>query len=363
MVEARKGDTVVLLGTKKGLFAATSRDRRRWRVKPVGFEGFPVYHAILDPADGRSVFAGVANEHWGPSVQRAEGLGARWHAATIEYAKDSGLAVERVWHVARGPDGTLWAGVEPAGLFRSRDDGQTWEEVLALNRFEGRASWFPGGGGLCMHTILPHPTDARRMVVAASAVGIFRTDDGGDSWRLMNGGIRSGISPDGRTLEDQHGSCPHKLARDARDPDVLYMQNHWGVYRRGPGDDAWTPIDAKLPSQFGFPLVAHPHAARTLYTVPLHGDFNRVTIGGAMAVHRSRDAGRTWARLAKGLPQRNAWLTVLREGMATDGKDPAGLYVGTTTGQLYASRDEGAAWSSVADTLPPILSVSAGVAR
>jgi hypothetical protein len=159
------------------------------------------------------------------------------------------------------------------------------------------------------------------------------------------------------------GSCPHKIVRDAKDPDILYMQNHFGVYRRKRGDDKWTDISKGLPSRFGFPMVAHPHDAGTVYTVPLEADMNRVTPDGAMAVWRTANGGKTWSRHGKGLPQKQAWHTILREGMATDGKDPAGLYVGTTGGQLYASRDEGSSWDAIATTLPPILSVSAGVAR
>jgi hypothetical protein len=228
---------------------------------------------------------------------------------------------------------------------------------------EGRDKWMPGGGGLCLHTILPHPKDARRMVVAASAVGILSTRDAGETWKVRNGGIRADFLPEGKTEEGQIGSCPHKLVRDATDPETLYMQNHCGVYRRREDAPAWTAIDKGLPSRFGFPMAAHPHAAGTLYTVPLVADMNRVTPGGAMAVHRTQDGGKTWERLSKGLPQKNAFHTILREGLAVDGKDPLGVYVGTTTGELYASRDEGESWTAVAEHLPPILSVSAGVAR
>lgn len=358
----KKGDTVVLAGTKKGLFLLRSRDRKAWRTEGPFFEGLPVYHATTD---GRVVHAAVASEHWGPSVQRSASWGARWRKpkATPQYAKDSGLSVSRVWHVAHANDGLLYAGVEPAGLFLSRDDGDTWESVGGFNDQPGRTDWMPGGGGLCLHTILPHPNDPRRMVVAASAVGIFGTNDGGASWRVMNGGIAAPWLPEKKTQEATVGTCPHKLVRDAQDPAWLYMQNHGGVYKRRRGDDRWTPIMTGLPGPFGFPMVAHPHDKGTAYTVPLVADTNRVTPEGAMAVYRTTNAGKRWTRLAKGLPQKGAFLTVLREGLATDGKDPAGLYVGTTGGHLYASRDEGASWRAIAQTLPPILSVTATVAR
>ena len=359
------GETVVTVGTRKGLFLVHSRDRRRWRVEGPFFEGVDVHHAFLDPRDGRTLWAAVTSGHWGPTVQRSRDFGGRWLKPKEgpKYPAASGLSVERVWHLAPGVDGETWAGVEPAGLFRTDDGGATWQGVEGFNAQEGRADWMPGGGGLCLHTILPHPKDARRMTVAASAVGVFSTEDGGASWALRNGGVRADFLPAGETEESQAGSCPHKLARDGADPDVLYMQNHCGVYRRREGAKKWTAIHGKLPSRFGFPMAAHPHAAGTVYTVPLVADMNRVTPGGAMAVHRTRDAGKTWTRLSKGLPQENAFLTVLREGLAVDGKDPLGVYVGTTTGELYGSRDEGDTWTTLAQHLPPILSVSAGVAR
>jgi hypothetical protein len=358
-----KGETVVTVGTRKGLFLFHSRDRRRWRLEGPFFEGVPVHHALLDPRDGRTVWAGVTSDHWGPSVQRSRDFGARWLKPKEgpRYPAGSGLSVDRVWSLAPGADGCMWAGVEPAGLFRSDDGGDTWQGVEGLNAWPGRGSWMPGGGGLCMHTLLPHPKDARRMVVAASAVGIFATEDGGATWELRNGGILNAMSPAGSTQEDEPGTCPHKLVRDPAEPGTLYMQNHWGVYRRREGASKWTAIHKGLPSRFGFPMAAHPRDAGSVYTVPLVGDFNRVTHDGAMAVHRTRDGGKTWERLSKGLPQKGAWSTVLREGLATDGKDPAGVYVGTTTGELYASRDEGDSWTALAEHLPPILSVTAGI--
>ncbi|HEX2022053.1 MAG TPA: exo-alpha-sialidase [Candidatus Thermoplasmatota archaeon] len=363
-MDVKKGDTVVVAGTKKGAFLLASRDRRKWRAAPAGFEGVSVYHAALDPRDGRTVWAGVTSEHWGPTVQRTTTWGRTWKpTGAVKFPEASKLAVSRVWHVAPGlAPGELWAGVEPAGLFHSADGGATWESVDGFNLQPGREDWFPGGGGLCLHTILPDPRDAKRLVVAASAVGVFETRDGGATWAARNGGVRADHLPAGKTGETDLGSCPHKLARDAKDPGTLYMQNHAGVYRRKEGASKWTDVNKALPSRFGFPMVAHPHDGGTVYTVPLEGDFNRVSIGGAPAVHRTRDGGSTWQRHAKGMPT-GAWLTTLRDGMATDGRDPAGIYVGTTTGQVFASRDEGVTWAKIADHLPPVLSLSAGVAR
>ncbi|MHB8603958.1 MAG: WD40/YVTN/BNR-like repeat-containing protein [Thermoplasmatota archaeon] len=358
-----KGETVVSIGTKKGLFLAHSRDRKRWKIEKPSFEGVSVYHARLDPRDGKTTYAAIESMHWGPTVARSTNFGGKWVQPKKgpHYAKDTGLSVSRVWHVEPGFDGELYAGVEPAGLFRSDDGGDTWRSIDGLNTRKDRKDWPPGGGGLCAHTILPYPGEPKRMIVGVSSAGIFGTNDGGDNWRLMNDGIRNGANPEGKTHEETLGCCPHKIVRDARDPAQLYMQNHWGVYKRRRGESKWTAIDAKLPSQFGFPMLAHPTDAKTFYNVPLVGDYNRVT-PGAMAVWRTRDAGKSWTKLTKGLPQKDAYFTILREGLATDGADPTGIYVGTTTGQLFASRDEGASWTTIADTLPPIFSVEAGIA-
>lgn len=358
----KKGETVVLAGTKKGMFVLHSKDRRSWRTEGPYFEGLPIQHAT---SDGERVYAAVTSEHWGASVQRSKSWGETWQKVkdTPKYDKGSGLSVDKVWHVALDDEGTIYAGVEPAGLFASRDGGDTWKGVDGFNAQPTRKDWQPGGGGLCLHTILPYPGEPRRMVVAASAVGIFGTNDAGERWRVMNGGIQAPWLPQKKTDEDMIGTCPHKLVRDAKDPAWLYMQNHGGVYKRRRGDAKWTPIMKGLPGPFGFPMATHPHDKGTVYTVPLVADVNRVTPEGAMAVYRTKDAGRSWQRMSKGLPQRDAWHTILREGLATDGEDKAGVYVGTTTGELYASRDEGATWQTLHDGLPPIMSVMATTAR
>lgn len=357
----KKSKTTLAVGTRKGLFIFSSQDRRTWRTKGPFFAGLEVHHAFVDPRDGRTARAAVTSYHWGATVHSSRDDGTSWtRRAGPTYAKGSGLSVDRIWHLAPGEaDGELWAGVEPAGLFHSTNEGKTWHSIDSLNQWPGREKWMPGGGGLCLHTIVPYPDDASKMIVGASAVGVFGSGDGTKSWRLMNGNVRSGLVKNGNMKEDQEGSCVHKMVRDGRDPDVLYMQNHWGVYRRRRGATRWTDISKGLPSRFGFAMASHPHDAGTVYTVPLEADTNRVTSGGKFAVYRTRDTGKRWQRLSKGLPQKDAWHTVLREGLSTDQADPAGVYVGTTTGQLYASRNDGNSWAKIADGLPPIMSVHA----
>ncbi len=363
MADVRKGETAVVVGTRKGLFIFHSRDRRSWRSRGPYFEGHTIKHAVLDPRDSRTVWAGVTTGHWGPTVQRSLDFGEEWIRGKEgpHYSKESGLSVERIWQVQPGLGEELWAGVEPAGLFRSDDHGETWTSIDGLNYRPDRKDWQPGAGGLCLHTILPYPGDPKRMVVGISAVGVLGTNDGGQSWRLMNGEVRADFLPEKVTREDQLGSCVHKMVRDPGDPALLYQQNHCGVYKRRRGEPSWTAIEKGLPATFGFPMAAHPHNPGTVYVVPLVGDFNRVLPQASMAVYRTSDGGGEWGRLSKGLPQKGAYFTILRDAMRTDQNDPAGVYVGTKTGQLYHSRDDGESWQTMSDLLPPVLSVDAGI--
>ena len=367
MAKPRKGDTVVIVGTRKGLFLMSSSDRRTWRSSGPHFAGDTIRHAILDPQDGKTIYAAITSEHWGAVVARSTDFGATWKTGEEgpRFSKKSGLSVTRIWQIQAGPDGDLYVGTEPAGLFRSTDEAETWASVDALNYFPRREKWPPGGGGLGLHTILPYPGEPKRMLIGISSAGIFGTADGGGSWRNMDAGVRN-FTPGG-TCNETTPTCVHKMARDAKNPAIVYQQNHIGVYRRERGGDAWTRIEKGLPlnpaygAPFGFPMVAHPHDRGTAYVAPLVGDGNRVMPGGAMAVYRTTNGGKSWSKLTKGLPQKGAWFTVLRDGMRSDGNDPAGIYVGTTTGQLYASRDEGDSWRLIADHLPQVQSVEAGI--
>jgi photosystem II stability/assembly factor-like uncharacterized protein len=240
-------------------------------------------------------------------------------------------------------------------LFRSDDGGATWQHVSGLTDHPTRPTWQPGNGGLILHTILPHPTDPTRMWIAISAVGTFFTSDGGLTWEPRNSGVRADFQPDPNPVT---GQCVHKLAMAADDPDHLYHQNHCGVYRTFDGGLTWQEITAGLPSEFGFPVVAHPRDPLSAWVIPLNGtDRGRYVPDAAAAVWRTRDGGDSWTRLSTGLPQTNAYIGVLREAMAIDRLDPAGIYLGTSTGELYGSADEGESWSLIAGHLPPIYAV------
>ncbi len=367
MAKPKKGDTVVIAGTRKGLFLLSSKDRRTWHSSGPFFEGQQVRHAILDPRDGKTLYAAVTSEHWGAVVARSSDFGATWKTPENgpRFSKESGLSVDRIWHLRTGADGDLYAGTEPAGLFRSADGGEHWASVDALNYYPNRDKWPAGGGGLCLHTILPNPKDEKRMLIGISSAGIFATSDRGASWQNIDAGIRD-FTP-GATCQETSNTCVHKMARDAKDPGLVYQQNHMGVYRRAQSDSAWTKIEKGLPlnktsnSPFGFPMVAHPWDSGTAYIAPLEGDWNRVMHGGAMAIYRTTNGGKGWTKITKGFPQKDAWFTVLRDGMRADTNDPAGIYLGTTTGQVFASRDDGTSWKLIADHLPQVQSIDTGI--
>jgi len=362
----KKDSVVVAVGTKKGGFLFHSADRRKWSVAGPFLAGAGVYHMGLDPRDGRTVYAAAPHfaEPWGPAVYRGRiGSEPKPTSSSPKFKEGSDLAVSRVWHIEPGssnePD-TIYAGVEPAALFRSEDRGDTWEDFGALNYHPTRKEWQPGGGGLCLHSILVDPRKPKHIVIGISAVGAFESRDAGRSWTMENRGVRAGFLPN---PYPEWGQCVHKLAWDASGDGSLFQQNHTGTYHRGPDGGAWTEITKGLPSDFGFPITAHPDRKATAFVTPLIGAMNRVFHKGQMAVWKTGNAGKTWRKATKGLPGPNAYLGVLREGMSTDAEDPLGLYVGTNTGQLFASRDEGESWKMIADFLPPIMSVTSGMAR
>ena len=352
---------ILLAGTKKGLFLFTTQDRREWLMSGPFLRGKEVHHAIRDPRTGR-IFA-TSNDAWfGSEIVYSDDLGETWTPAkqSPAFAEDSGLKLERIWHIepglAENPK-VLYAGVAPAALFRTEDGGETWNEVTGLSKHPTRERWHPGAGGLCLHSIQLDPSNAKRMFVAISAVGVFRTDDGGESWKPVNRGTRAEFMPE---KYPEFGQCVHKLLMAPGKAGLLFQQNHCGVYRSADAGESWEEITAGLPSDFGFPLAIHPRDAETIYVLPLQGAEFRCPPEGKLRVFRSRNGGREWEALTRGLPQEEAFAGILREGMANDLADPAGIYFCTNTGKIFASRDEGDSWYLLADNLPPVSSVEIG---
>jgi hypothetical protein len=365
---ASAGDVVVLLGTTKGLWLLTSGlERDRWELSGPAFRGEEIYAAALDCRGGRQrLLVGATSPHWGPSVYRSDDLGASWvepAADALTFPSWSKAVVARVWQLQPAgeaqPD-VVYAGIEPGALFRSDDGGETFALDEPLWRHEHRRQWEPGGGGLCLHTVLPEPDGGPRLGVAVSAAGFYRTLDG-TTWEAANAGIRVPFLPD---PTPEFGQCVHKVDRHPAQPDTLFLQHHWGVYRSDDFGGRWEEVGADaLPSTFGFPVVADPNRPGTAYVLPLDSDEFRCTPDGRLRVYRTGDGGVSWEALEQGLPQQDAWLTVLRDGFAADTLDPAGLYVGTRTGEVFVSPDAGETWQEVARHLPPVLCVKTAVLR
>jgi photosystem II stability/assembly factor-like uncharacterized protein len=348
---------LVLVGTKKGAFIFEGdAGRHSWKLRGPFCETWPMNHVIADPATG-TIYGGGGNEWFGPAVWKSIDLGATWTHASEGLAYPAGEApIKSVWSVA--PDGErLYAGVEPAGLFRSDDGGQSWQHVAGLRDHPSRPNWQPGGGGLILHSIVPHPNDQRQLWVGISSAGVFHTADGGKTWEARNRGTRADFLPEGQKYPE-YGQCVHCLVMAPGRADRLYQQNHCGMYRSQDGGRQWESIEAGLPSTFGFPAAVHPRDPGTLYLLPLNGDSaGRYVPDGKTAVWRTRDGGDKWEALRQGLPQDNVFFGVLRRAMATDRLEPAGVYFGTNTGMLFASADEGDSWDRIAQYLPAIYSV------
>ncbi len=361
--KSHNGKSLLLVGTSKGAFVFTSNDgRRTW--KPTGpyFKGNKIYHITYDRRN-KMLLASVNSEQWGPSVARSFDFGKTWKFSESppKYPKDSDWSVKRVWHIEPSVDDepdVLFAGVEPTGLFRSDDKGESWKVNEALLKNETRSNWKPGAGGLCMHTIMVDPRDTRKLHVGISAVGTLFSNDEGRTWKFQNKNVLADFQPD---KYPEYGQCVHKLARHSSNPDVIYHQNHCGVYRSDDAGENWIDIRNNLPSRFGFPIGVDANDPKRVYVAPEESDEVRVSLDGHFAVWASDNAGKEWFKLDAGLPK-TSYFVVLREGLATDLEDPCGVYVGTSTGQLFASRNQGKRWANIADGLPPILSVSASIA-
>ncbi|HYM80958.1 MAG TPA: exo-alpha-sialidase [Candidatus Limnocylindria bacterium] len=363
-VSVKDGDLLLMVGTMKGAFLLrTNRARARWETGGPHFPGHAVYAMAYDGRAGRHrLWSSTGSMHWGAVLRSSDDFGRSWtnpEQANVKFPAETGAALRQIWQIRPGranePD-TLYCGVEPAALFESRDGGETWALNRGLYDHPHRSRWQPGGGGLCLHTILPDATDPRRITIAISTGGVYRSDDGGKSWQVKNQGVRAEFLPD---KYPEFGQCVHKVAQHPSHPERLFLQNHWGLYRSDDGGDSWRDIARGVPSDFGFPMVMHPHDPDTVYILPLESDEFRCTPEGKLRVYRTRNGGESWEALTRGLPQKNALETVLRDAMTADPLNPAGIYFGTRNGQLYGSRDGGASWNVILGGLPPIVCVRA----
>ncbi|WP_211239580.1 WD40/YVTN/BNR-like repeat-containing protein [Jiangella gansuensis] len=359
-------DVLLAVGTKKGLWLLRSADRRTWSVDGPHFFMNSVAACAIDTRGGRTrLLVGASSSHWGPGVSWSDDLGAGWTEAHdgsgIRFPPGADASVEAVWQLR--PDttdrpGVVWAGSQPSALWRSDDNGETFSLVESLWNHPHRPTWEPGFGGQAIHTVLPHPRDDQRVLVAMSTGGVYVTDDAGASWNPSNTGIRADFLPGD---SPEYGQCVHKVSRDPTDPNRLYAQNHGGVYRSADGGSTWDSIADGLPADFGFPVVAHPHRAGTAWVAPLVADAERIPPRGQLQIWRTDDAGDTWARSVDGLPD-DFYGVVLRDAMTADDVDGAvGVYVGTRDGSVYASADEGESWTEVIRHLPDVLCVRAAV--
>ncbi|HMK08502.1 MAG TPA: sialidase family protein [Anaerolineales bacterium] len=362
----------LLVGTRKGAFILTSDGKRKdWKIEGPTFGGLPFYHVKGSPLDPNRIYASQAGDWFGQVVHRSDDGGKTWQAVgnEFQYASQPGThqwydgtphpwEFKRVWHFEPSPTDpdTVFAGVEDAAFFRSRDGGASWQELPGLRTHTSGPQWTPGAGGMCLHSILIDPTDERRMHIAISAAGVFRTDDGGATWAIKTRGLTSNFMPD-PTVEVGH--CVHHIARHPSRPATLFMQKHWDVMRSDDGGDSWHEISGNLPTDFGFVVDVHAHEPETIYVVPITSDSLHYPPEGRLRVYRSRSGGDEWEALTKGLPQQDCYVNVLRDAMSTDSLDPCGVYFGTTGGQVYASSDAGDSWMAIVHDLPAVLSVEA----
>ncbi len=379
----------VLVGTRKGAFVLTSDGKReRWEVSGPHFAGWEIYHLKGSPADPNRLYASQTSGWFGQIIQRSDDGGKTWtqpgegttpegmpKAESNKFVYDTSAETgkpltthqfydgtqhpwefKRVWHLEPSlsdPD-TVYAGVEDAALFRSKDGGKNWQELSGLRGHGTGPKWQPGAGGMCLHTVMLDPTNAQRMYVAISAAGAFRTDDGGKTWLPINRGLKSQYIP---SPEAEVGHCVHRIAMHRSKPEVLFMQKHWDVMRSDNAGELWHEISGNLPTDFGFVIDVNANEPDTIYVVPIKSDSEHFVPEGKLRVYRSRTGGNEWEALTKGLPQRDCYVNVLRDAMAVDSLDKCGVYFGTTGGQVYASADAGDNWTPIVRDLPAVLSV------
>lgn len=381
----------VLVGTRKGAFILESDARRKdWDVAGPYFAGWEVYHMKGSPVDPNRLYASQTSSWSGQVLQRSDDGGKKWEAPgggvtqspqgwpvgesnrfVYDTSPETGKPLtthqfydgtqhpwefKRVWHLEPSltdPD-TVYAGVEDAAIFRSTDGARSWHELPGLRGHGTGPKWQPGAGGMCLHTIILDTKDPGRIYIAISAAGAFRTDDGGQTWKPINRGLRSQYIPDPAA---EIGHCVHHIAMNASRPGVLFMQKHWDVMRSDDAGDSWHEVSGNLPTDFGFAIDVHAHEPETVYVVPIKSDSEHFPLNGKLRVYRSRTGGNEWEELANGLPERNCYVNVLRDAMAVDSVDDCGIYFGTTGGQVYVSPDAGDHWSPIVRDLPPVLSV------
>jgi photosystem II stability/assembly factor-like uncharacterized protein len=360
----------VLVGTRKGAFVLTADGKRKqWEVSGPHFAGWEIYHVKGSPADPNRLYASQSSGWFGQLIERSNDGGKSWETVGNKFSYDGVPGThqwydgtphpwefKRVWHLEPSltdPD-AVYAGIEDAALFLSTDGGQNWEELSGLRGHGSGPKWQPGAGGMCLHTILVDPSNRKRIFVAISAAGTFRTDDAGKTWRPINRGLVSAHIPDPQA---EVGHCVHHLAMHASRPGVLFMQKHWDVMRSDDAGDSWKEVSGNLPTDFGFVIDVHAHEPETIYVVPIKSDSERYVHEGRLRVFRSRTGGNEWEPLTQGLPQSNCYVNVLRDAMAVDSLDECGVYFGTSGGQVYASADAGDSWAPIVRDLPPVLSV------
>jgi photosystem II stability/assembly factor-like uncharacterized protein len=360
----------VLVGTRKGAFILTSDGaRKNWKIDGPHFTGWEIYHIKGSPADPNRLYASQSSGWFGQVVNRSSDGGRTWEVVDnkFAYATVPGThqwydgtphpwEFKRVWHFEPSltdPD-TVYAGVEDAAMFHSTDGGRSWTELKGLREHGTGPKWAPGAGGMCLHTILLDPKHPKRMFIAISAAGAFRTDDGGATWKAINQGLRSQHIPDPAA---EVGHCVHRIAMHPSRPDTLFMQKHWDVMRSDNAGDTWTEVSGNLPTDFGFVIDVHAHEPETVYVIPITSDQHHFVMDGKLRVYRSRTGGNEWEPLTRGLPQENCYVNVLRDAMAVDSLDQCGVYFGTTGGQVYCSNDAGDSWAPIVRDLPAVLSV------
>ena len=363
-IEVSSGDNLLLIGTMKGAFVLRSdAAREKWDEAGPYFPGRSVYSLAYDGRKGRQrLWAAVNSPYWGSFMSSSNDFGKTWsdpETYNIKFPEGSDVSLKQIWQIVPGhpgADDTLYCGVEPAALFKSIDAGETWSLERGLFDHPHRPQWMPGGGGLCLHTILPDPSNPKRMWIAISTGGVYRTEDGGQSWEPRNQGICARFMPPDRQYPEW-GQCVHKVVSHPARPERMFLQHHWGVYRSDDAGDSWSDIGKGLPSDFGFAMEMDPHDPNTVYIIPIESDEFRCTPEGKLRVYRTTNGGQSWEPLTNGLPQEDALETILRDNLRADTNDPTGLYFGTRSGKVFGSRNGGDSWTLIKDGLPPITCV------